>query len=703
MNNEVRYAREGRTGVITVNFPPVNALSVAVRAGLLEALEAGLEDADAEALVLTTAGRTFIAGADIREFGKPPQSPNLGDVIARFEASPKPVVAALHGTALGGGLELALGCAFRVALPGTKLGLPEVKLGLLPGAGGTQRLPRLAGVRKALEMITSGDPVDAAEALELGIIDAVMDAPSALEAGLHFARQVLAEKRPVRPARERSERIAGTDPTLFAAFREELGARVRNLFSPFRCVDAVEAACTLPFEDGLKRERALFLECMASPQRAGLIHAFLGEREVAKVPGLPAGTPIRPLRSVAVIGAGTMGGGIAMCFANIGIPVTLLDSGREALDKSEAAIRRAYEGMIRKDRLTSVEMDSRLTLIRPALSGQADSEQALAEADVIVEAVFEDLAVKREIFARLDAVCKPGAILATNTSTLDVNAIAAATHRPQDVVGLHFFSPANVMRLLEVVRAEHTADDVLATAMALAKRIGKVGVPVGVCYGFVGNRMLHQRGREAIALVDEGASPQHVDAVLTGFGFPMGPFAMNDLAGLDVGWRIREERRKAGDSDSLPVTWLDRLAEGGRFGQKTGAGVYRYEPGGHTPLPDPAVEALVEEHRHARGITPRPVSDQEIQERCLYAMVNEGARILEEGIAARPLDIDMIWIHGYGFPAYRGGPMFWADQVGLPGILEAVRGFHDRLGGTHWRPAPLLERLAAEGRGFRDL
>lgn len=552
MNNVVRYARDGRTGVITVDFPPVNALSVAVRAGLIEALEAGLADADAKVLVLTTAGRTFIAGADIREFGKPPQPPVLGDVIARFEASPKPVVAALHGTALGGGLELALGCAFRVALPGTRLGLPEVKLGLLPGAGGTQRLPRLAGVPKALEMITSGDPVDAATALENGIIDAVTDAPTALEAGLRFAHQVLAEQRPLRPVRDRDERITGTDPALFAAVRETLGTRARNLFSPFRCVDAVEAACTLPFAEGLKRERALFLECMESPQRAGLIHAFFGEREVAKVPGVPAGTPTRPVRRVAVIGAPDHG--IAEAFSKAGIPVTRLDTA--GLDT-------------------------------------ADNAQAMAEADLIVEAMAGDMAVKREIFARLDAVCHPGAILATGTTAVDINTIATATRRPQAVIGLDIPGPAPAVRLLEVVRTAHTAGDVLATVLAVAKRLGKVAVTGN---GFVGPAMLRRLERTAMDLVDDGASPQRVKAVLTGFGFSVG---LPPLAGLD---------------------------------------------------------AMGEE----RGAT--PPTEQAILNRCLSALVNEGGRLLEAGVAARPLDIDMIWVHGYGFPAYRGGPMFWADR-----------------------------------------
>lgn len=698
MSKVVHYARTGRTGVITVEYPPVNALGIDVRSGLIHALEAGLADDGADVLVLTAAGRTFMAGADIREFGKPPQSPGLPEVVARFDASPKPVVAAIHGTALGGGLEVALACHFRVALRFAKVGLPEVKLGLLPGAGGTQRLPRLVGVRNALDMIVGGDPVPAATALDMGILDAVEDGESALEAGLRFAERVRTEGLPARPVSRRDEKIAGTDPAVFADYRAGLAKRAAALFSPHRCVDAVEAAATLPFEEGLKRERDLFRACMDSPQRAGLIHAFFAEREAAKVPGLPAGTPTRLIRQVAVIGAGTMGGGIAMCFANAGIPVRLLEVAQEALDRGLAAIRRNYEASAAKGRISAADVEARIGLIRPTLS-----YDDLADADLVIEAAFESMEVKKAIFATLDRVCRPGAILATNTSTLDVDEIAAATGRPQDVVGMHFFSPANVMRLLENVRGRRTADDVAATVMEVARRIGKVGVLVGVCYGFVGNRMLHQRGREATALVEEGASPAQVDRVLTGFGFPMGQFAMLDLAGIDVGWRIREERRKAGDPDALAPNWLDRLAEQGRFGQKTGAGVYRYEAGSRKPLPDPEVEALIAAWRAEKGITPRTVSDREILERCLYVMVNEGAKILEEGIAARALDIDVVWIHGYGFPAYRGGPMFWAGQVGLPAVLEAVERYHATLGGSPWQPAALLQRLAREGGRFGDL
>ncbi|CAO3410400.1 3-hydroxyacyl-CoA dehydrogenase NAD-binding domain-containing protein [Azospirillum largimobile] len=688
----VRYAREGRVGVITVDHPPVNALGHGVRSGLAAALEAGLADTGADALLLVCAGRGFMAGADIREFGRPSATPTLPELVARFDAADKPVIAAIHGSALGGGLEVALACHVRVALRSAKLGLPEVKLGLLPGAGGTQRLPRLVGAAKALEMILSGEPVGAEEALAMGLVDTVDDGTSVLEAGLRAADRLLAQGRMPQPVSARTGRIADTDPALFAAKRAELGKRLPHLYSPQRIVDAVEAAVTLPFAEGMARERELFLACMDSPQRAGLICAFFAEREAAKVPGLPAGTPTREIRKVGVVGAGTMGAGIAMCFANAGIPAVLLDCAQEALDRGVAAIRRSYEGTARKGRLTAAQMEERLALIRPTLS-YGD----LADADLVVEAAFENMAVKRDIFQTLDRSCKPGAILATNTSTLDVDAIAAATSRPRDVLGMHFFSPANVMRLLEVVRGARTSDDVLATAMGLARRIGKVGVAVGVCHGFVGNRILHRRGVEAMALVEEGASPEQVDRVLTEFGFPLGHFAMTDLAGIDVGWRIREERRRAGDGEAEAHDWLDVLAECGRYGQKTSAGIYRYEPGSRTPIPDPEVAAVIAEDRRRRGIVPRIVGEGEIRERCLYVMVNEAAKILEEGIAARPVDIDAIWLHGYGFPSWRGGLLFWADREGLARIAAAVQRYHRDIGGPQWRPSALLLQRAADG------
>lgn len=697
MSEVVNYTREGRTGVITVNYPPVNALGHSVREGLLAALTQGLEDDQAEVLLLVCEGRTFIAGADIREFGKPMQAPSLPDVIRQFENSHKPVVAAIHGTALGGGLEVALGCHYRVALASARVGLPEVRLGLLPGAGGTQRLPRLTGAARALEMITTGEPVAADEALALGILDAVEAGPDIRSVGLDFARRVREQGLPVRRVRDINDKLeADRGSDVFDQFRERLKQKARGLLSPFKCVDAVEAAFRLPFEDGLKRERELFMECMASPQRAGLVHAFFAEREVSKVRGLDRDTPVRDVRSVGIIGAGTMGGGIAMNFANVGIPVTLLEVKQEALDRGLAVIRRNYENSARKGKLTPEQVEERMALIRPTLS-----YDDLRDVDLVIEAVFENMAIKKEIFVRLDAICKPGAILASNTSTLDIDEIASATQRPQDVVGMHFFSPANVMKLLENVRGSQTSDEVKATVMAVARRIRKVGVLVGNCYGFVGNRMLHRRGAEAMALVNEGATPQQVDRVLTDLGFPMGQFAMSDLAGIDVGYRIREERRKAGED--VPVSWMDKLVEQGRLGQKTQAGVYRYEDGSRKPVPDPEVDALIAAFRQEQGITPRTITDQEILERCMYVMINEGAKILQEGIADRALDIDIVWIYGYGFPAYRGGPMFWADQLGLDRILESIRRYQREVGGEQWQPAPLLEKLVREGKTFADL
>jgi 3-hydroxyacyl-CoA dehydrogenase len=697
MDNPVSFERRARIGIITIDSPPVNALGHAVRVGLVAALEEAGRDPQVEAIVLNSAGRIFTAGADIREFGKPSQAPTLPEVIAAFDRSAKPIVAALHGTALGGGLELPMGCHYRVALAGTKIGLPEVKLGLLPGAGGTQRLPRLTGAERALDMIVT-NPVEAAEALELGIVDAVYPDGIALDAALDFIEKTGVDKLTATPVSSRTDRIANTDPAVFAAARAKLAKEKPNLFSPQRCVDAVEAAVQFPFTEGLARERALFQECMASPQRAGLIHAFFGEREVAKIPSLPAGTPLRKVEKVGVIGAGTMGSGIAMCFASAGISVTLVDAKPEALHAGLANVRRTYEGNAKKGRISAEEAERRIALVQPA-----ESVDALSDSDLVIEAVFEDMELKKKIFAALDKVCKQGAILATNTSTLDVDAIAEATSRPQDVCGMHFFSPANIMRLLENVRGEKTSDDVIATIMDVARRIGKVGVLVGVCYGFVGNRMLHQRGREAMALVEEGAAPEQVDAVLKGFGFPMGHFAMSDLAGVDVGWRIRQERRKAGAPDAIAPNWLDRIAELGRYGQKTGAGIYRYEQGDRTPRPDPEVAKILEDYRREAGIAPRPIDDQEILERCLYAMINEGARILEEGVALRAVDIDVIWLHGYGFPAYRGGPMFWADQVGLRKIHDTLVALHEKTGAPHWKPSPLLERLAKADKTFASL
>ncbi|PWR22805.1 3-hydroxyacyl-CoA dehydrogenase NAD-binding domain-containing protein [Zavarzinia aquatilis] len=687
MSEVVHYGRQGRVAVISIDSPPVNALGQAVRQGLLDLIARAQGDDEVDAVVLTGKGKAFSAGADIREFGKPALPPSLPDVINAIEASGKPVIAAINGVALGGGLELALGCHYRVAGPFASLGLPEVKLGLIPGAGGTVRLPRLAGARAAIDIITAGDPLKAEAAEAAGIVDRIAEGDV-----VAAALQVLEEG--VTGRRTRDLAVDAKAET-FAEARAAIAKRSRGLVSPLACVDAIEGAATLPFDEALAKERSLFLSCLASPQRAGLVHAFFAPREAAKVPGIGPDVKPRKVETVGVIGAGTMGGGIAMCFANADIPVTLLEMKAEALERGLATIRANYEATRAKGRMTAEEIETRMALIRPSLD-YAD----LAGADLVIEAAFESMAVKHDIFGTLDLVCKPGAVLATNTSTLSIDEIAAATGRPQDVVGMHFFSPANVMKLLENVRGKATAPDVQATVMEVARRIGKVGVMVGVCYGFVGNRILHARNREAIALVNEGASPQQVDKALTDFGFAMGPFATSDLAGLDVGWRIREERRKANDPEVDAPNWLDTLAEKGRFGQKTRAGIYRYEAGSRAPIPDAETDALIAAYRAAQGIAPRAVDETEIVERCMFMMVNEGARILEEGIAARASDIDVVWLNGYGFPAFRGGPMFWGQQHGLDRVLAGIDAFHARLGTKPWQAAPLLRRLVAEGRGF---
>ncbi len=698
MNAPVTFRRQGAVGVITVDNPPVNALSHAVRAGLADSLAAAQRDAAVKAVVIVCAGRTFIAGADIREFGKPLASPTLSELLPAIENSPKPVLAAIHGTALGGGLEVALACHYRCAVPTALFGLPEVKLGLLPGAGGTQRLPRVVGVPAALEMITSGEPIAAPAALAQGLLDEIV--PGELLSGaLACAERLLREKRPLRKLRDLTDKIAAAarQPALFADFRKALARRARGNEAPLRCVDAVEAAVTLPFDEGLKRERELFAQAMASPQSAALRHVFFAEREVAKVPGVPRDTPALPVKQGAVLGAGTMGTGIAMNFANAGIPVLLLDMQPALVEKGMGLIRANYASTVSKGRLSQAEMDARLARI----TATVDVERA-ATADLVIEAVFEELALKQEVFGRLGKLCRPDAVLASNTSTLDVNAIAAATARPERVLGMHFFSPANVMRLLEIVRGRQTAPEALATAMAVARQMGKIGVVVGVCDGFVGNRILHQYTREAAFLIEEGALPQQVDAVLTGFGLPMGPFAMGDLAGLDVGWRVRKHRTAQGVLKGRYAGHVaDRLCEQGHFGQKTGRGYYRYEAGSRTPLPDPAVEALIRKTSAELGIARRPISDEEILARCLYPMINEGAKILEEGIALRPGDIDIIWINGYGFPAHRGGPMHYADSIGLRTVLDGLLAFQAQHGDV-WRPAALLQRLAQEGQRFAD-
>ena len=605
--------------------------------------------------VIVCAGRTFIAGADITEFGKPPQEPGLHEVLDLIEQSPKPVVAAIHGTALGGGLEVALACHYRVGVKSARFGLPEVKLGLLPGAGGTQRLPRVVGVGKALQMIVSGDPIGADEALKAGLIDEIVDG-DLTAAGVAFAERVLAEKRPLKKIRDLDAKLAEVrgKPEVFAEFRKSVARQTRGFRAPENCIKAVEAAVSLPFDQGLKRERELFGELMTSPESKAQRYFFFAEREAAKIPDVPADTPPKEVRQAAVIGAGTMGGGIAMNFANAGIPVTVVEVNQEALDRGLGVVRKNYEATASRGRLTAADVETRMGLIR----GSTDWN-ALAGADMVIEAVFEEMPIKKEVFAKLDALAKRDAVLATNTSTLDVNEIASATRRPESVVGMHFFSPANVMRLLENVRGTKSSKTAIATAMAVGRRIGKVPVLVGVCYGFVGNRMLHQRGIQAEKLILEGAPPHQVDKVLTDFGFPMGPFAMGDLAGLDVGWRIRKGR-----GVTSPVA--DRICELGRFGQKTGAGYFRYDKGDRTPIPDPDVEKIIVDVATSMGITRRPIPDEEILERLLYPMVNEGAKILDEKIAIRASDIDVIWVYGYGWPVYRGGPMFWADSDRAP-------------------------------------
>jgi 3-hydroxyacyl-CoA dehydrogenase len=687
----VAFEKQGNVGLITIDNPPVNALSHAVRLGLQEALAAAMADSQVRAVALLCAGRTFSAGADITEFGKPIQPPSLREVIDAFENCAKPVVAVLHGTALGGGFELALGCHYRIADRAAKVGLPEVKLGLIPGAGGTQRLPRIIGAEAALQVIVDGNPVGAAKAKSLGVIDEILEG-DLRQAALAYARRLAEGNLPPRP----TCRLAPPTikPEAFDDFERAVAKKQRGFIAPFHAIRAVRAAGEKPFAEGMQLERDLFVELMASPQSRAQRHVFFAEREVAKVPGISAETPNRDIASAGVVGAGTMGGGIAMSFANAGIPVTLVESAQEALDRGMATIMKNYAGSVSRGSLRQEDMDKRLALIKPSLD-----YKALASADLIVEAVFEEMGVKKEVFAKLDAIAKPNAILASNTSYLDIDEIAGSTNRPADVMGMHFFSPANVMKLVENVRGKATAPEVLATAQKLGKRIGKVPVMVGVCDGFVGNRMLSKRTREAFFLLEEGALPWQVDKVLRDFGFPMGPFAMADLAGLDVGWRNRKAKLDRLTPRERECDILDRICELNRYGQKTGAGFYRYDEK-RNPTPDPVIEAIIAEHSKRRGIARRAIGDEEILERTLYAMVNEAARILEEGVAARPHDIDVVWIYGYGFPAYRGGPMFWADEVGLDKIRDAIARYGKSVGAEYWTPAPLLERLASEGAGF---
>jgi len=687
----VQLERHDVVAVVTVNNPPVNALSAAVRRGIFEQIKAAAADPQVQAIVLTCAGRTFIAGADITEFGKPPQPPGLNEVIAGIENCKKPVIAAIHGTALGGGLEVALGCHFRVATKDAKLGLPEVKLGLLPGAGGTQRLPRAVGPELAVKMIVEGNPIGADAALKAGLIEEIVEGPAAgAEA---FARKVLAEKRPLRRLRDEDTKLAAAkaDRSIFTNAVAAVTKKARGLEAPFAAADAVGAAIDLPFDEGLKKEREGFMKLVTGEQSKAQRYAFFAEREAAKVSGVPEGTKPRPVARVAIIGAGTMGGGIAMSFANAGIPVTLIETGDEQLKRGMGVMQKNYENTAARGGIPADAPAKRMGLI----TGVVGLEN-VKDADLVIEAVFETMAVKKDVFTALDKHAKPGAVLASNTSYLNINEIAAVTKRPQDVLGMHFFSPANVMKLCEIVRGEKTAPDVLMTAVAIAKKIAKVPVVVGVCDGFVGNRMLAQRGKQAEKLLYDGALPQQIDGVVTKFGLPMGPFAMGDLAGLDIGWRSRQDR-----GIKSPIG--DALYEAGRHGQKTGKGYYKYEAGSRAPLPDPEVEKMLDEVRAKLGVKGRTITDEEILERMVYPMINEGARILEEGIASRPSDIDIVWIYGYGWPVYRGGPMFYADHVGLKHIADRLSHYAKATNDPSLEPAPLLKKLAAEGKTFASL
>ena len=698
MPDPVDFTTKGAVGVITIDNPPVNALSQAVRQGIMEALERGLGDGDVKAMVIRGSGRNFIAGADIREFGKPALSPTLREVIAAIEASPKLVVAALHGSTLGGGLEIALGCNYRCAAASASVGFPEVKLGLIPGAGGTQRLPRVAGIKPALEMITGGGPIAAARAHELDIIDEIVDG-ELMAGALAYAERLVAEGAPLRKVSEMDEKLGegGADEALFADFRKGIEKRARGYLAPWKCIESVQNATKLPFAEGLARERELFRDCMEPPHSPPHNHVFCAARAPAKIPDVPKDVPRIEIARAAVIGAGTMGGGIAMSFANAGIPVQVLELSEEALEQGLGVVRKNYSATVARGRLAQGEMDRRMALITPALD-----YDAIGEADIVIEAVFEEMDLKKQIFGKLDEACKAGAILATNTSTLDVDEIAAVTSRPELVIGTHFFSPANVMRLLEIVRGARTSSEVIATTMALARTLGKVGVLVGVCDGFVGNRMLACYRREANFLLEEGALPRQLDRVIYDFGFAMGPFAVSDLTGLDVSWRIRKRQQASRPKHLRYSPIADKICEMGRFGQKTGAGWYRYESGSRTPLPDPEIEELIIATSQELGIERRRIGDEEIIERCLYALINEGAKILEEGLALRSSDIDIVYIYGYGFPVYRGGPMFYADRVGLRQVYESVCRYHE-VHGEYWEPAPLLEKLAGEGKGFGDL
>ncbi|KVX52938.1 3-hydroxyacyl-CoA dehydrogenase NAD-binding domain-containing protein [Burkholderia stagnalis] len=690
----VDYSTRDGVAVITLNNPPVNGLGLSTRFGLMEGLDRAAQDPAVTAIVLTGAGRAFSGGADITEFNTPKalQEPSLHTVIRAVEASAKPVVAAIHSVAMGGGLELALGAHYRIAAPGAQIALPEVKLGLLPGAGGTQRLPRAVGLEVALNMIVSGAPVPSEQLAKSGLFDEMAEG-DLLDAAVAFARKAGAQAGP--HPRVRDRKIVHENAAGFIQFaRNSARAAAPNFPAPHKCIDAIEAGVLNGFDKGSVAEREGFVALMMTPESRALRHAFFGERAASKIPDVPADTPVREIRKVAVIGAGTMGGGIAMNFVNAGLPVTLLETKQDALERGLATIRKNYDAQVKKGKLTQEKLDARMALIAPTLS-----YDDLKDADLIIEAVFEELGVKEQVFGRLDEVAKPGAILASNTSTLDVNRIAAFTKRPQDVVGMHFFSPANVMKLLEVVRGEATAKDVLATVMAIAKKIRKTAVVSGVCDGFIGNRMIEQYIRQALFMLEEGALPAQVDRAIEKFGFAMGPFRMSDLAGNDIGWAIR--KRRYVENPGLHYSKIaDRLCEQGRFGQKTGAGWYDYVPGDRKAKPSALVDEMVVAYSQERGVARRKIGDDEIVERLVFALVNEGAKILEEKIASKASDIDMVYLTGYGFPLWRGGPMLYADTVGLYNVERAIRRYAAGANGDAWQLAPSIAELAQAGRGF---
>ena len=696
MSSVVEVTQDRTVRVLSIDNPPVNGLGAAVRTALAEELTKALEDEGVEAIVVAGKGKLFCAGADIREFGKEPpaETPHLPDVIDALEASTKPVVAAIQGVAAGGGLELALGCHGRVATADARLGLPEVTLGIIPGAGGTQRLPRLIGVDAALDIIVAGKLLPAPKAEKLGYVDQVVvhDA-NVVDAAKDYARAIVAGDKPSRRA---SEGTVEADDAIFDEVKKSIAKKARGFEAPYAAIDAVRASVELPIEEGFAREREIFVGLVNSVQAQAQRHVFFAERAIAKIPDVPKDTPVKEIRRVGVVGCGTMGGGIAMSFANAGFPVSVLESNEEYLDRGLEKIRGLYASSVSKGRLSQDDMNERMGRLQGTLEASE-----LADADLVVEAVFEEMDVKKNIFRRLDEICKDDTILATNTSTLDVNEIAEATKRPELVIGTHFFSPANIMKLMENVRGEKTSKETIATIMKLSKKLGKVGVLVGICDGFVGNRMLYAYRRQADFLLEEGALPPQVDKALFDFGLPMGPFAMADLAGLDIGWAIRKRQAPTRPKELRYSPIPDRICEMDRFGQKTGAGWYRYEEGSRAPIPDPEIEALVVEVSKELGFERRAISDEEIVERCMFPLINEGAKILEEGIALRPGDIDIVWIYGYGFPRYRGGPMFYADTVGVDKIHETMVRLYEEQG--EWvKPAPLLTQLAKDGKSFKD-